>query len=115
MPELLQGMLAYHHSRAIPLGLKHGIPSHDTFDEVYSFKVYIPNVLTGQRIRQKQMEGVKIMSVVYLEQLTPVWQDLSKFVHVLHSEADYQQAIQLLDSLIDVVGEDDHIPEITSL
>lgn len=136
MPELLQGMLAYHHSWAIPLGLKHGLPSHDTFGEVYSFKVYIPNVLTGQRIRQKQMEGVKIMSVVYPEQLTPIWQDLSKFVHVLHSEADYQQAVELLDSLIDVVGEDeqhplaslmellgvlieqyedDHIPEITSL
>jgi len=76
------------------------------------------------------------MSAVYLEQLIPAWQNLSKFVHVLHSEADYQQAVKFLDSLIDVVGEDeqhplaslmellgvlieqyedDYVPEITSL
>jgi len=76
------------------------------------------------------------MSAVYLEQITPVWKNVSKFVHVLHSEPDYQQAIELLDSLIDVVGEDEqhplaslmelvgvlieqyedaHVPEITSL
>ena len=29
----------------------------------------------------------------------------STFIHVLHNEQDYQQAVDLLDSLIDMVGE----------
>lgn len=50
------------------------------------------------------------MSAAYLEQITPVWNDFSKFVHVLHSERDYQKAVSLLDSLIDVVGENEKHP-----
>lgn len=50
------------------------------------------------------------MSAVYLEQITPVWNNLSKFVHVLHSERDYTQAVTLLDSLIDTVGENEKHP-----
>lgn len=50
------------------------------------------------------------MSAVYLEQITPVWNNLSKFVHVLHSERDYTQAVALLDSLIDTVGENEKHP-----
>ncbi len=50
------------------------------------------------------------MSAVYLEQITPVWNDFSKFVHVLHNEHDYEQAVELLDSLIDVVGENENHP-----
>lgn len=50
------------------------------------------------------------MSAVYLEQITPVWNNLSKFVHVLHSEHDYAQAVELLDSLIDTVGENEKHP-----
>jgi len=50
------------------------------------------------------------MSAVYVEQITPVWNDFSKFVHVLHNEQDYQQAVELLDSLIDVVGENENHP-----
>jgi HTH-type transcriptional regulator/antitoxin HigA len=50
------------------------------------------------------------MSAVYIEQITPVWNDFSKFVHVLHNEHDYQQAVELLDSLIDVVGENEQHP-----
>jgi HTH-type transcriptional regulator/antitoxin HigA len=74
------------------------------------------------------------MSAIYLEKITPVWNAVSSFIHVLHIEQDYQQAVDLLDSLIDVVGgneshplaslmelvgvlieqyEDAHIPEIT--
>lgn len=49
-------------------------------------------------------------SAVYIEQITPVWNDFSKFVHVLHNEHDYQQAVELLDSLIDVVGENEQHP-----
>ena len=50
------------------------------------------------------------MSAVYLEQITPVWNNFSKFVHVLHDEHDYQQAVELLDSLIDAVGENEQHP-----
>ncbi len=50
------------------------------------------------------------MSAVYLEQITPVWKDFSKFVHVLHNERDYEQAVELLDNLIDVVGENENHP-----
>ena len=50
------------------------------------------------------------MSAIYLEQITPVWNDFSKFVHVLHNEHDYEQAVELLDSLIDVVGENENHP-----
>ena len=50
------------------------------------------------------------MSAVYLEQITPVWNNFSKFVHVLHNEQDYEQAVELLDSLIDVVGENENHP-----
>jgi len=50
------------------------------------------------------------MSAVYLEQITPVWNNFSKFVHVLHNEHEYQQAVELLDNLIDVVGENEQHP-----
>ncbi|MDP2901699.1 MAG: hypothetical protein Q8N96_01125 [Methylovulum sp.] len=50
------------------------------------------------------------MSAVYLEQITPVWNNFSKFVHVLHNEHDYQHAVELLDNLIDVVGENEQHP-----
>jgi HTH-type transcriptional regulator/antitoxin HigA len=50
------------------------------------------------------------MSAVYLEQITPVWNHLSKFVHVLHTKRDYERAVELLDSLIDTVGENEKHP-----
>jgi len=50
------------------------------------------------------------MPAVYIDQITPVWADLSKFVHVLHNEQDYNQAVELLDNLIDTVGENEHHP-----
>lgn len=50
------------------------------------------------------------MSTIYLDQITPVWNNFSKFVHVLHNEQDYEQAVELLDSLIDVVGENENHP-----
>jgi HTH-type transcriptional regulator / antitoxin HigA len=34
----------------------------------------------------------------------------STVIHVLHTEQDYQQAVALLDSLIDVVGENESHP-----
>jgi HTH-type transcriptional regulator/antitoxin HigA len=56
------------------------------------------------------MEGVKTMSAILLEQITPVWTDVSKHIHVLHTEHDYEQAVSLLDSLIDTVGENEQHP-----
>jgi HTH-type transcriptional regulator/antitoxin HigA len=50
------------------------------------------------------------MSAIHIEQIPPVWNNFSKFVHVLHSEQDYQQAVELLDSLIDTVGENENHP-----
>lgn len=50
------------------------------------------------------------MSAIYIEQITPVWNDLSKFIHVLHNEQHYQQAVELLDNLIDIVGENENNP-----
>ena len=50
------------------------------------------------------------MSAIYLDQITPVWNFFSKFVHVLHNEQDYEQAVELLDGLIDVVGENENHP-----
>ena len=50
------------------------------------------------------------MSAIYLGQMTPVWNNFSKFVHVLHNEQDYEQAVKLLDSLIDVAGENENHP-----
>jgi HTH-type transcriptional regulator/antitoxin HigA len=50
------------------------------------------------------------MSAVYLEQITPVWNDFSKLVHVLHNEQDYTQAVALLDSLINSVGKNEKHP-----
>ena len=50
------------------------------------------------------------MSAIYLDQITPVWNYFSKFVHVLHNEQDYEKAAELLDSLIDVVGENESHP-----
>ena len=50
------------------------------------------------------------MSAIFLEQITPAWNNFSKLVHVLHNEHDYEQAVELLDSLIDVVGENENHP-----
>jgi HTH-type transcriptional regulator/antitoxin HigA len=50
------------------------------------------------------------MSAVYIEHITPVWNDFSKYVHVLHNEEDYEKAVSLLDSLVDMVGENESHP-----
>ena len=50
------------------------------------------------------------MSAAFLEQVATAWYNFSKFVHVLHNEQDYRQAVELLESLIDVVGENEQHP-----
>lgn len=71
-----------------------------------------------------------------IQQITAAWSPLSDVLHVPRTEQEYQEAVDLLDSLIDQVGEDethplaslmevlgmliekyedDHIPEITDI
>ena len=76
------------------------------------------------------------MSTTKIQQVTEVWPSLSELLYVPHTEKEYQEAVTLLDSLIDQVGEDevhplaslmevlgvliekyedDHVPEITEM
>jgi len=71
-----------------------------------------------------------------IQQVATAWPVVSAVLYVPHTEREYQQAVELLDSLIDNVGEDEthplaslmeilgvliekyedeHIPEITEL
>lgn len=47
------------------------------------------------------------MSAVYFDQITPVWNDFSKYVHVVHNEDNYETAVSLFDSLVGMVGENE--------
>jgi len=76
------------------------------------------------------------MSTTKFQQVTSVWPSLSGVLYVPHTEKEYQEAVVLLDSLIDQVGEDeahplaslmevlgvliekyedDHVPEVTEM
>jgi len=50
------------------------------------------------------------MSVAELEQVTKAWPPVSRAVRVPHTEADYQELIQLLDRVTDEVGENEKHP-----
>ena len=71
-----------------------------------------------------------------IEQATPHWKEVSKILYFPHNEKEYQEAVRLLDNLIDTIGEnenhplaslmeilgfliekyeDEHIPEITEI
>jgi len=73
---------------------------------------------------------------VEIEQATTAWATVSKILYIPHSETEYQEAVRLLDDLIDLVGEnenhplasmmeilgvliekyeDEHVPEITDI
>jgi HTH-type transcriptional regulator/antitoxin HigA len=45
-----------------------------------------------------------------LERIEQAWPDLAPLLFVPHTEAEYQQLVALLDSLIDRVGEDEAHP-----
>lgn len=45
-----------------------------------------------------------------LQQIMTAWPPLSNVLHVPHTESEYQEAVDLLDSLIDQVGEDEGHP-----
>lgn len=71
-----------------------------------------------------------------IHQASTAWTTVSKILYVPHTKKEYNEAVRLLDSLIDTVGEDEnhplaslmevlgiliekyedeHVPEITSL
>lgn len=45
-----------------------------------------------------------------IEQATPYWTEVSKILYLPHSEKEYQEAVRLLDNLIDTIGEDENHP-----
>src|SRR5436189_6167213 len=50
------------------------------------------------------------MSVAELEKVTKAWPPISHAVRVPHTDADYQDLVQLLDRLTDEVGADENHP-----
>jgi HTH-type transcriptional regulator/antitoxin HigA len=45
-----------------------------------------------------------------LEKVTKAWPRISRAVRVPHTEADYEELVELLDRLKDEVGEDENHP-----
>lgn len=50
------------------------------------------------------------MSTSGIEPIERLWPDLAPWLFVPHSEGEYQRLVELLDSLIDRVGEDETPP-----
>lgn len=50
------------------------------------------------------------MSTSEMESVERLWPDLASWLFVPHSEEEYQRLVELLDSLIDRVGEDESHP-----
>ena len=44
------------------------------------------------------------------QKAAPHWTVVSEFLYYPHNEAEYQKSVQLLDDLIDTVGEDENHP-----
>ena len=45
-----------------------------------------------------------------IEQATPYWTEVSKILYIPHNEKEYDEAVRLLDNLIDTIGEDENHP-----
>lgn len=45
-----------------------------------------------------------------IQQAAPHWMEVSKFLFYPHTEKEYEEAVHLLDELIDTVGEDENHP-----
>lgn len=45
-----------------------------------------------------------------IEQATPHWAEVSKILYFPHTEKEYEEAVRLLDNLIDSVGEYENHP-----
>jgi HTH-type transcriptional regulator/antitoxin HigA len=50
------------------------------------------------------------MSTLELEKVTKAWPPVSQAVRVPHTEAEYNELVELLDHLTDEVGEDENHP-----
>jgi len=56
------------------------------------------------------MEGISAMTTSELETIEQVWPNLAPLLFVPHTEREYERLVQMLDTLIDVVGEDESHP-----
>ena len=45
-----------------------------------------------------------------IQQAIPHWREVSKVLYYPHNEKEYNEAVRLLDSLIDTIGEDENHP-----
>ncbi|MBC7875582.1 MAG: hypothetical protein H7Y59_00310 [Anaerolineales bacterium] len=45
-----------------------------------------------------------------LEKASPHWTEISKILYIPHTEKEYEEAVRLLDNLIDTVGEEENHP-----
>lgn len=45
-----------------------------------------------------------------IQQVLAVWASVSQILYVPHTEKEYQETVELLDALIDTVGEDESHP-----
>ncbi len=45
-----------------------------------------------------------------IQQATLHWREVSRVLYYPHNEKEYKEAVRLLDSLIDTVGEDENHP-----
>jgi HTH-type transcriptional regulator/antitoxin HigA len=50
------------------------------------------------------------MSTVELDELTRAWPPISGAVRVPHTEREYRDLVDVLDQLIDIVGQDERHP-----
>jgi HTH-type transcriptional regulator / antitoxin HigA len=51
-----------------------------------------------------------MMQNLNLDQITAAWSSIAKTVFVPHTEQEYERLVELLDSLIDQVGENESHP-----
>lgn len=45
-----------------------------------------------------------------LEKVAPHWTEVSKILFLPHTEKEYEEAVRLLDNLIDTIGEEENHP-----
>ncbi len=50
------------------------------------------------------------MSTLELQEVKKTWPSFSRFIYVPHNEEEYNQLVELLDNIIDEVGENEHHP-----
>ena len=50
------------------------------------------------------------MPIDNLETITALWKDFSQYVHVIKTKDDYDNAIELVDSVVDVIGDNENHP-----